>query len=355
MRNALRSTVQLLKRGAIRSTLNAMGHAGIGKPAGQDGAGLIMTLHRVEPALDHNFSPNARLTITPDFLETMTEVAKEQGMVPIALCDVKDYIGARHDKPFIAFTLDDAYKNNAQFAAPIFRRHSVPYTIFVSKGLSERTHTMWWETAEQLIRKVDQFWLNIAGENHHFLCNNLAKKHQCFDEFTQLLLKYPEDMVIQALNDAAQQVGLAALDITAQLVMDRTALLALDKDPLCHLAPHTVSHINLARATPTRLQTEITESAAYIRALTGPTPSSRVFSYPYGKPFATSEAVFNAAAKAQMDYGVITSAGAVKRKMTRMEWMSLPRMSVNGHYQTRPAAHALLCGVPTLFAKRKSA
>lgn len=355
MSNALRSTVQLLKRGAIRSTLNAMGYAGIGKPAGQNGAGLIMTLHRVKPAQNKAFNPNALLTITPEFLETVIEVAKEQHMAPIALCDVKDYIAARHDKPFIAFTLDDAYKNNAQHAAPIFRRHHVPYTVFVAKGLSERTHTMWWETAEQLIGKTDQFWLNIAGENQHFICNNLTKKHQCFDDFAQLLLKYPEDIMVKALNDAAQQVGLSAFSIAADLVMDRSALLALNKDPLCHLAPHTVSHINLARATPERLHTEITQSAAYICELTGETPSSRVFSYPYGKPFATSEAVFKAAAKAGMDYGVVTSAGAVKPKMARMEWMSLPRMSINGHYQTRAAAHALLCGVPTFLAKRKSA
>lgn len=355
MHTALKSTLQLLKRGAIRSTLNAMGQVGIGSPAGENGRGLIMTLHRVEPAEKKSFAPNALLSITPEFLKTVIEVAKSQDMQPIAVCDIKDYIASGKEKPFIAFTLDDGYRNNRDHAAPVFQQYDVPYTIFVSKGLSERTHTLWWETAESLIRQVDMLSLNIEGKAYHFPARSTAEKHQAFAGFAQLLLDVSEDAAIAALNEAAEAHNISATALAESLIMDKQELMALNDDPLCHLAPHTVSHINLSKAEPKRLQREITESVEYVRELTGDTPSSKVFSYPYGKPFATSEAVFNAAQKAGMGYGVVTSPGSVSASTERVDWMRLPRMSVNGYYQSRAAAHALLCGVPSLLERRARA
>jgi len=349
MHAALKSTIQLLKRGAIRAVLNAMGQVGIGSPAGRNGAGLIMTLHRVEPAGQKSFAPNALLSITPEFLKTVIEVAKSQNMQPIAVCDIKDYIASSNDKPFIAFTLDDGYRNNRDHAAPVFQQFEVPYTIFVSKGLSERTHTLWWETTEQLLSKVDALELTINDQNYAFPARSTAEKHQTFAAFVQLLLEVPEDDAIQALNEVAVKHGISAHDIAKNLIMDANELKALNDDPLCHLAPHTVSHINLSKAAPDRLQSEIEKSVDYIRELTGDTLSTKVFSYPYGKPFATCEAVFKAAQSAGMEYGVVTSPGSVSANTEDLNWMRLPRMSVNGYYQSRAAAHALLCGVPTLL------
>lgn len=355
MHTALKSTLQLLKRGAIRSTLNAMGHVGMGSPAGHEGRGLIMTLHRVEPAAHKPFAPNALLSITPEFLNTVIEVAQSQNMQPIAVCDIKDYLASGNTQPFIAFTLDDGYRNNRDHAAPIFRKHNVPYTIFVSKGLSERSHTMWWETAETVIRQKDVLTLDIDGQTFEFSARSMAEKHKTFSDFAELLLNMPEDRVVTALNETAKAQGISAQAITEDLIMDRKELIALNEEPLCHLAPHTVSHINLAKTSPERLQEEITQSFDYIQELTGQTPTSKVFSYPYGKPFATSEAVYQAAHNAGMDYGVVTSPGSVSGSAEGLDWMRLPRISVNGHYQSRAAAHALLCGVPSLLEYRKKA
>ncbi len=61
--------------------------------------------------------------------------------VPCAAVAVRQAI-----KPFAAFTLDDGYRNNLVYALPIFERHEAPFTVFVAKGLSERTHSIWWET-----------------------------------------------------------------------------------------------------------------------------------------------------------------------------------------------------------------
>ena len=55
------------------------------------------------------------------------------------------------DPKRIAVTLDDGYRDNAEHALPVFRRHGVPFTIFVCPGFCDRTSELWWEALERII------------------------------------------------------------------------------------------------------------------------------------------------------------------------------------------------------------
>src|ERR1700732_2207652 len=119
------------------------------------GRGVIFTLHHVRPARDHEFEPNAHLSITPEFLDEAIVAARRCGLVPVHLQDLLRLLANPSDtRKFVCFTLDDGYRDNEKFAAPVFRKHGAPYTIFIAPGFVERTRTMWWETAEELTRAV---------------------------------------------------------------------------------------------------------------------------------------------------------------------------------------------------------
>src|SRR5690606_20343964 len=101
--------------------------------------------------------------VTPEFLEEAIQVSLECGLTPVAAEDLPTLLANPADKRhFVSFTLDDGYRNNAEFAAPVFRKYGVPYTIFITKGFVERTRSLWWETAEALLRKAERIRFNFG-------------------------------------------------------------------------------------------------------------------------------------------------------------------------------------------------
>src|SRR5690606_25770395 len=79
------------------------------------GRGIIFTLHHVRPEWQHPAAPNAVLSVTPDFLEVAVLVALERGLVPVHLHELPALLSDPTDRrKFVAFTLDDGYRNNAE-------------------------------------------------------------------------------------------------------------------------------------------------------------------------------------------------------------------------------------------------
>ena len=103
----------------------------------RDSAGAIFTLHHVRPPEGKVFDPAAHLTVTPDFLEAAIVALKASGRKPVALTDLPERMAQGADGPVMAFTLDDGYKDNLEFALPIFERNGVPFTVFVTGGFVE--------------------------------------------------------------------------------------------------------------------------------------------------------------------------------------------------------------------------
>src|SRR5690606_8625462 len=76
--------------------------------------GVILTLHRVLPDPPADFSPNAILQVTPDFLEQTIVAARKAGFEIVHIDEAVRRITARDDseKPFLVLTFDDGYRDN---------------------------------------------------------------------------------------------------------------------------------------------------------------------------------------------------------------------------------------------------
>src|SRR5690606_10857304 len=156
----LQSAKRTLKYSAIRAVLEAVALSrahSLFRLAGD--RGVIFTLHHVRPERrKKKLSPHVILSVTPEFLEEAILTARDNGLTPVHLHDLPSLLSDPSDRRrFVAFTLDDGYRNNAEFAAPVFRKHDIPYTIFVTPGFVRRERTMWWETAVTLTREVPSF------------------------------------------------------------------------------------------------------------------------------------------------------------------------------------------------------
>jgi peptidoglycan/xylan/chitin deacetylase (PgdA/CDA1 family) len=286
--------------------------------------------------------------VTPEFLDLAIRAALECGLTPVALEDLPVLLADPADRRrFVCFTLDDGYRDNADHAAPMFRRHGVPYTIFITKGFVERTRSLWWETAEALTEAADRLEFDFGGGVETLPMATPAEKRVAFDRIGDFIQSGDEDAAVARLDEAARAHGIDPLGITDRLLMDAAELAALAAaDPLARFGAHTLTHVALRRVDETRLRAEIEGSVDAVAAYVGRRPTA--FAYPYGFPAAVGAREFRAAADAGLAIAVTTQPG-VLGSWSAQQATAVGRVSLNGLYQEKRYVKALISGIPFRF------
>lgn len=339
---ALRSAV---KQAAIKSILNAIDIFQLGKlmPT-YGGRGVIFTLHHVRPPREDAFRPNAHLTITPEFLDKAIVEAKRAGLTPVHLGDLPAFLADPNDtRKFVCFTLDDGYRNNLEFAAPVFRKHNTPFTVFVTPGFVDRTRTMWWETLEALVRKADGFNFDFGNGPERLVCRSTDSKTTVFERIAEFMQAADEDAAVKQIDNLAIKHGIDPLEIVEHEIMSRAELDLLLIDPLASLGAHTMTHPNLARVCVERLWDEMRKSAEIVSNYAGRRVTT--FSYPYGTNWAVSEREERTARELGFGVAVTTQPGVLKADSIGNP-TAFRRVSLNGYYQKPGYVRAMISGLP---------
>jgi peptidoglycan/xylan/chitin deacetylase (PgdA/CDA1 family) len=343
---ALKDTVKsLVKRAAIQGGLEAVALAkGWRLWPAAGGRGLVFTLHHVRPAELKPHDPNALLSVAPQFLDMAIQASLECGLAPVALEDLPTLLADPADpRRFVCFTLDDGYRDNAEHAAPVFRKHGAPYTIFITKGFVERTRSLWWETVEQLTGKATQMTFDFGGGAETVAMDTPARKLAAFERLARFVQTGDEDAAIERLARVARTHGVDPLGITEELVMNAGELRELARDPLARFGAHTLTHVALARLDESRLREEISGSADAVANYVGQRPTT--FAYPYGFPAAVGEREFRMLAELGFTVGVTTQPGVLGRRSIERP-TAISRVSLNGLYQKKRYVKALISGIP---------
>lgn len=100
-------------------------------------SGIIWMLHRVAPKQSENyFKLDKSIRISPEFLEQQIIKAKEKGYKFISL---DTFLANKHQavdgSKNIVVTIDDGFRDIYLYAFPIFKKHQVPFTFYVSSDL----------------------------------------------------------------------------------------------------------------------------------------------------------------------------------------------------------------------------
>jgi peptidoglycan/xylan/chitin deacetylase (PgdA/CDA1 family) len=341
---------QRIKRAVITGGLEVsfcLSRLGLFKSA--RGRGVVFTLHHVRPAEAETFQPNSHLDVTPEFLDTAIAALKRDGYRFIRLEDVAAAITEPEPaQPFAIFTLDDGFRDNAMHALPVFERHQVPFTIFVCKGLSERSHTMWWDTAAALIAKQTRLTLCVPAARMDVNCSTVRAKASAFDAVAAAVFAGNEAKSIVQLDAAAQAAGINPYALVAENVMDREELQALARHPLVSYGAHTVSHRGLEALTDTEILAELNDSADYVAGITGTRPVT--FAYPYGDARSATPRTAGYAQWAGFQLAVTTRPGTLSPASLDAPQL-LPRISLNGLYQKPRYVQALASGIPSRLSR----
>lgn len=334
---------------AIRGGLEAISLATISRLVSpKSSKGVIFTMHHVRPEKNEPFTPNAHLSITPEFLERTIEMLLMRGWLPVHLDELPRHLENPDDNGrYMAFTLDDGYRDNRQFAYPVFKRLNIPFTIFVTAGFVARTRSIWWETLEQTLATTSSITIELDGLEHRFKTASKLEKYVAFDYITDCFPGDDEDRFVAAIDQAAHRAGVDPLAIVDREVLSESELGSLCVDPLINLGAHTVTHVSLAHVSLERVTDEISRSADFVSKICGkPTQS---FAFPYGDGHAAGHREFDLISELGFKVAVTTRPGLLQPSHT-LTPTAMPRVSLNGYHQNTRYVRALLSGLPFVFA-----
>jgi peptidoglycan/xylan/chitin deacetylase (PgdA/CDA1 family) len=332
----------------LRSAFDAIyysGAAGLLRPYTQ-GVGAIFCLHHVCPGGGRKtgFSPNYQLEISPEFLDETITLCRKRGYELLSLAAAVERLRQGGRKaPFAVFTLDDGYRDNATHAAPVFRKHNCPYTIFVAPRIAEGTCELWWRALELMIADTRRIELDLDGQKVSLPTTTDAEKNSAWKVIFPLVKAMPEHRQREWINAEADRRELDLKAYCRSVAMSWQEISELNRDPLCTIGAHTMNHYAVSRLTVDEALHELKESRRIISDHLGETTD--FFAYPYGDIEAAGPRDFALAGEAGFAASVTTRKGVVFAEHDNHR-QAIPRIMLSGRYQKKRYVDTLLSGVP---------
>lgn len=340
------------KSASMRMTISALDRLGLFhllSPQWQ-GVGVILTLHHVSPEPPAAFSPNRILTVSPGFLGSVIRLARDMGNEIVSLTEACRRLRAgEFDKRFVAITLDDGYRDNLTEALPVFEAEEAPFTIYVATSMPDGTARLWWDLLEQLIAERDSAELPTPAGWKTFELDTVSRKYAAFYTVYGYLRSRQWQEQGPILDELFARYLIDPAVLTRQQALSWSELSILAEHPLCDIGVHTVNHPPLSRLEPSELHQEVLDSRLRLTEQLDVDLSH--FAYPFGDPDSAGKREFELLEEMDFASSVTTRKGVLFPEHAE-HMQALPRVSLNGDYQSLRYASLFLEGKPFVISNR---
>ena len=313
------------------------------------GCGAIIAVHRVRPWIDRAFAPNRLLEIEPAFLDAALSRVRALGFDIVTMDEALRRTAEPEGRPFVALTFDDGYRDTLEEALPILARHAAPFTLYVTTGYAERTARLWWVELEEAVRVLDRLDVTIDGRRLDLPAASAAEKRAAYETLYWRLRGGAEARLLAVVANLLDQAGLTSTAITDRSCLDWEGIGRLAGHPLCTIGVHTLTHPMLAKHGVDVVRHELAESRRRIEARI--VRAARHLAYPVGDVTSAGPRE-SAIARALGFASAVTTRPGMIFPGHRHHTTALPRLSLNGHWQSLANLEVLLSGVPSALWNR---
>ncbi len=342
--------VKNFKSNVLKMGLDSLYYSGAYKllrPSWQ-GVGAIFMLHHVRSGADGErktrFSPNGILEVTPEFLEQVILHVRQKGLDIVSLDEAhRRLVEGDFSNRFVCFTLDDGYLDNLEVAYPVFKKHDCPFTVYVATSFPDGEAELWWLALEKIIAQSQKLEVELNGEKLAIDCAKIKDKYAAWERIYWPLREMGEAEQRRFMRRFAAAHDVDMTKFSRDLSMSWEQISQLASDPLADIGAHGVNHLAIGKLDASDMLREVTASCEIIAARTG--INTEHFCYPYGDPASAAAREFAAVRKAGFKTAVTTRKGVLFAGHA-VHLTALPRISLNGDYQSIHYVELFLSGAP---------
>lgn len=295
----------------------------------------ILLYHRINDVYPDPFG----LCVSPANFAEHLAVLRTRAY-PLTLADLVLCVRAgKIPRRAVVVTFDDGYADNLLQAKPLLSKWDVSATFFISTGLLGTQREFWWDELGSLLfgqsardardelSRLLEYWGGMTPSVLALARASLHPEH-CDDEKVQRYLLWyhclkqlPECSRSEALNHVRRACVSERNNTATASVMSPSQVYELQKEGLCSIGAHTVTHPDLTCLGAEDQIHEIHTSKHSLEEIVG--TNVHAFSYPHG---ARSSITTAAVRDAGFRWACSSAADVVRRSA---DCHNLPRISVN--------------------------
>ena len=251
---------------------------------------VIFMLHGVVPPHASKVNP-AWTRHTQDEVETILRAYRRRYNF-ISMTDAVEMInGAKPWKKYcMVITIDDGYRNSLEVAYPIFEKHNVPMTIYVTANNIEKQQMFWVDKIDCSLHATSGpvFDLNLSKVKFKIDKTDNGNLTKNFNSCLALIKQsYSNDYdLLQDIDKYAESALSAPQALSNDELMSDTSFALITADELAKvpeevtIGSHMMNHVRCTHIASGDLENELKESKAWIETHTG-SPCEH-FCYPNG-------------------------------------------------------------------------
>jgi peptidoglycan/xylan/chitin deacetylase (PgdA/CDA1 family) len=302
--------------------------------------GCLFTFHRAARSAERDKLPNRDFYIDIDFLERFLAHLKghEWDVVTIGEALRRSGSADNHSR-YVNFSIDDCYRDSFELVAPVFRRHNVPLTLFVTTGIPDGTMPLWSVGLEDALAERD----HVVLDNHVVKLSRAEGRRAAYQRISAWW-DGPDTARHYAAFCAANGIDNEAMHWKHAISWEMLEVLA--KDPLIEIGAHTINHARISSLSPEGALAEIEGSRTRLNERLG--INVQHFAFPYGRSGDCGPRDFAIARKAGFLSAATTRKGLVRGGQDRF---SLPRNTINGGHRSLGAMEMHLMGLTGTAAR----